>query len=70
MSEQIPLSQIDSDFYERVSYNQDALNELAANLKAVGYNIDPIILRPLKDKLQVVKVHGSLEQPRSLNSQN
>lgn len=55
MSEQIPVNEIDSLFYERVSYNQDSLKELAANLQAVGYNIDPIILRPLKDKLQVVK---------------
>ena len=55
MSEQIPVNEIDSLFYERVSYNQDSLKELAANLQALGYNIDPIILRPLKDKLQVVK---------------
>ena len=54
-NEQIPISEIDSLFYERVSYDEDSLKELAANLQAVGYNIDPVILRPLKDKLQVVK---------------
>ena len=53
--EQVPIGEIDSIFYERVSYDEGSLRGLAANLKATGGNIDPVIVRPLNGKLQLVK---------------